>query len=150
MRADAGGGLVDVDSGNEMIDGAGFGILRNARRARPVHAVGRGAQHDVVLGTAGAKPAVLPNHIDFAAPVHRRGRQRTASQIARLAVVGDAGDTRGGAPCAAAIRRHKRLHVIALERHHDIAVRLHDGLPAQSERSARRREWRSPGGSAVR
>lgn len=65
----AGRAGIDADPGDEVVDGAGNRINRNASDFRPVCAVGGSAEDQVIGGAVGAEAAVFPYNIDVACAI---------------------------------------------------------------------------------
>src|SRR5579864_3562119 len=91
VRVGARAGWIDADPGDEVIDGAGGWVDRNTGYRAPDFAVGRSAHHDVVLGTAGAKAAIGPDHKDLAGAVNGGGRQVGIAQSGSVEMAIDVG-----------------------------------------------------------
>src|SRR5579872_3927484 len=75
VRGGAGSSRVDSNAGDEVIDGAGDRIDRNAGDLRPVNTVGGAAENQIVGRALGAEAAILPHNVDVACAVRSEERR---------------------------------------------------------------------------
>src|SRR3974390_2803181 len=115
-----------------MIHGAGSGVDRNARDGAPGLAVGRTAHDDIVLSAACAEAAIGPDNEHFSGAVDADRWQIWIAQARGLKMAVDICDEFALAPTLATVGRTEYVDAATFKRHDDRAIRLHDGLAAQT------------------